>query len=151
MCSQVLNQSGCCFIHCYCVGLQMRNCWNATWFSGSLGVSTVDTCTVPTSTESTTTAWTLSVTTRWAWVLYHFFEHYPNTHLTLSPVFSKYNLSASQFIFSSNEENQTKVILMLKPQSASFFYPSQQGEVTVGGLKLSILSFFGKGDVVILG
>lgn len=33
-------------------------------FSGFLEVNTVDTCTVPTSTESITTAWTLTVTTR---------------------------------------------------------------------------------------
>lgn len=37
---------------------------SVTWFAGSLEVNTVDMCTVPTSTESTTTAWTLSVTTR---------------------------------------------------------------------------------------
>lgn len=45
-----------------------------SWFSGSLGVNTAGMCTVLTSTESITTAWTLSVTTRWAWVLYHFFN-----------------------------------------------------------------------------
>ena len=44
-----------------------------TWFSGSLEVNTVGMCTVPTSTESIITAWTLIVTTRSAWVLPHFF------------------------------------------------------------------------------
>ena len=75
-----------------------------TWFSGSLEVSTVGTCTVPTSTESITTAWTLSVTTRWAWVFYHFFEQRPNTYSTLCPV---YCASDSQFRFSHNEKDKT--------------------------------------------
>lgn len=43
------------------------------WFPGFPEVNTVDTCTVPTSTESITTAWTLSVTTRWARELHCFF------------------------------------------------------------------------------
>lgn len=42
------------------------------YISGFPEVNIVAMCTVPTSTGSTTTAWTLSVTTRWAWVIYHF-------------------------------------------------------------------------------
>lgn len=69
-------------IHCSvsllkCVIVEMHP---ATWFSGSLEVNTVDMCTVPTSTESITTAWTLSVTTRWAWVLHQFFLSITQIH-----------------------------------------------------------------------
>lgn len=56
-----------------------RVSWLQLCFSGFLEVNTADTCTVPTSTESITTAWTLTVTTRWAF--------WPNSHiLVFSPV-----------------------------------------------------------------
>lgn len=50
-------------LHCS-VSREIVEMQSVTWFAGSLEVNTADMCTVPTSTESTTTAWTLSVTTR---------------------------------------------------------------------------------------
>lgn len=107
MCSQVLNQPLMLFYSLLCVAVKMCP---GTRFSGSLEVNTVDTCTVPTSTESITTAWTLSVTTRWAWVLYHFFwasSKYTHFHLYAA------NFKITSVPHSSDSDTMSKICVVI--------------------------------------